>query len=125
MTPPLINSHYVLYGMLTQASKTSDKKAPAVDRDNKYRFQRSDATASAFVHFANTTSFKSIVIVKVYDMDNHLVVSSGLEKVRVNRGEHAEHLWQIPIAKLPAGIYRVDIEVADGVAWRQYFKLLD
>ncbi len=125
MTPPLINSHYVLYGMLTQASKTSDKKAPAVDRDNKYRFQRSDATASAFVHFANTTSFKSIVIVKVYDMDNHLVVSSGLEKVSVNRGEHAEHLWQIPIAKLPAGIYRVDIEVADGVAWRQYFKLLD
>jgi trypsin-like peptidase len=125
MTPPLVNSNYVLYGMLTRAIKTTDTKPPAADRDNQYRFQRGDANAGAFVHFANTTAFKSTVILKVYDMDNHVVVSSGSEKVSVNRGEHAERLWQLPIAKLPAGIYRVDVEVADGVAWRQYFKLLD
>jgi hypothetical protein len=121
---PLVNSNYALYGMLTEASKTTDKTPPS-DRDNQYRFQRSDANASAFVYFANTTAFKSMVILKVYDMDNHLVVSSGPEKVSVNRGEHAERLWQFPIAKFPEGIYRVDVEVADDVAWRQYFKLLD
>jgi hypothetical protein len=37
----------------------------------------------------------------------------------------SERMWQVPLANLPVGIYRVDVEIADGVAWRQFFKITD
>jgi hypothetical protein len=43
----------------------------------------------------------------------------------VKKGSGAEQNWDVPVAQLPAGIYRVDIVVGDGVAWRQYFRIAD
>jgi hypothetical protein len=34
-------------------------------------------------------------------------------------------MWQLPLANLPMGIYRVDVEIANGVAWRQFFKIAE
>jgi hypothetical protein len=34
-------------------------------------------------------------------------------------------MWQLQLSNLSPGIYRVDVEVGDGVAWRQFFKLTD
>jgi hypothetical protein len=51
--------------------------------------------------------------------------SSAPEKINVNRGELAERVWQLPLTNLPVGIYRVDVDVADGVAWRRYFERTD
>jgi hypothetical protein len=125
MTPPISNSKYILFGMLTESGKTSDKKATPGERGLKFRFQHGDGSATALVHFDNAAGFKSTGVLKLYDMDNHVVASSPPEKLNISRGEHSERVWQLPLANLPAGIYRVDIEVADGVAWRQYFKLTD
>jgi hypothetical protein len=57
-------------------------------------------------------------------MDNHVLVSSN-ENVNVNRGNRAERVWRVPLMSLPAGVYRVDLELTQGVAWCQYFKLTD
>ena len=58
-------------------------------------------------------------------MDNRVVVSSSPEKVNVNRGDRAERVWQVPLTNLPSGVYRVDVELSEGVAWRRYFQLTD
>jgi hypothetical protein len=125
MVPPVTGANYVLFGMLTQGGKSLDKKSPPVGRDFKSTFQRGDSSANALIHFTNTSNFKATAVLKLYDMDNRLVASSPPAKVNVARGEIYERVWQLPLANLPAGIYRVDLEIADGVAWRQYFKLQD
>jgi hypothetical protein len=47
------------------------------------------------------------------------------QKISINPGQHTECTWQIPLAKMYPGIYRADVLLADGVAWRQYFKISD
>jgi hypothetical protein len=125
MTAQVTNSKYVLFGMLTQGEKTVGKKSPPGERELKVNFQRGDASASALIHFTNTENFKSTAILKLYDVDNQLVASGKPEKMSVSRGVHAERSWLLPLANLPAGVYRVDLELADGVAWRQFLKLSD
>lgn len=124
MTPPLIRSNYILFGMLTQGGKPGDKKSTPGERDYKIRFHRGD-TAAALIHFTNSISFKTTITLKLYDLDNHILATSKTEKINVNRGEYTERAWQVPLTNLAPGIYRVDIEIAEGVAWRQYFKLSD
>jgi hypothetical protein len=124
MTPTLTGSKYVVYGMLTQGSG-KDSKALPTDRELKLQFQRADRLANVLILFSNAESFKSTALIKVYDTDNHVRVSSKPETITVNRGERAERVWQVPLANLPLGVYRVDVELKEGVAWRQYFKLTD
>lgn len=125
MMTPVNSSKYLLFGMLTQGDKTGSKKGPLGERDLKVRFQRGDLTASALIHFANNENFKSTAILKLYDVDNQPVASGKPEKVSVNRGESVERIWQLPLANLPAGVFRVDLQLDDLVVWRQYFKLSD
>jgi hypothetical protein len=124
MTPSLAGSKYVLYGMLMQGDRSDTKTLPT-NRELKLQFQRSDNLANALILFSDSESFKSTVALKVYDMDNRVLVSSTPESVSVNRGNRAERVWRVPLTSLPAGVYRVDLELTQGVAWRQYFKLSD
>jgi hypothetical protein len=124
MTPPLIHSDYILFGMLTNGSKLSNRKLNPGERDYKIAFQRGD-TAAALIHFSNSTSFKTTATLKLYDVDNHLVATSKTDKINVNRGDFTEHAWQVPLGNLPTGVYRVDVEFPEGVSWRQYFQLND
>jgi hypothetical protein len=124
MTPSVAGSKYVLYGMLMQGNR-SDKKSLPTDRVLKLQFQHNDNLANALILFSNSESFKSTAVLKLYDMDNRVVVSSSPEKVNVNRGDRAERVWQVPLTNLPSGVYRVDVELSEGVAWRRYFQLTD
>jgi hypothetical protein len=59
-------------------------------------------------------------------VDNRLLAAGKPEKISVSRGEvTTERMWQMRLTNLPVGIYRVDIEIADGVAWRQFFKVAE
>jgi len=125
MMLPVTYSKYVLFGMLSQGERIKGKHFQPAERSLQVSFHRGDTTASVLIHFQNTESFKSTAAIKLYDLDNHLLASGKPEKVNVARGELAERMWQLPLTNLPAGIYRVDIEVGDGVAWRQFLKLTD
>jgi hypothetical protein len=125
MMPPIANSKYILFGMLSHGEKTKGKKFQSGEREQKVIFQRGDSSASALLHFANSEGFKSTTVVKLYDLDNRALVTGKTEKLNVARGEVAERMWQLPLSNLSPGIYRVDVEVGDGVAWRQFFKLTD
>lgn len=125
MIPPVTNSKFVLFGMLTQGEEAASKKPLPGERNLKLSYQRSDVSVSALIHFANTESFKCTATIKLYDVNNQLVASGKPEKINVSHGDHAERSWLLPLANLPVGVYRVDLEMADGVAWRQFFKLSD
>jgi len=125
MTPPLVKSDFILFGMLMQGGKPGTKKIAPGERDYKTTFERGDSTAAVLIHFSNTTSFKTTATLKLYDLDNHLLAASKTEKVSVSSGEYAERAWQLPLSNLPGGVYRADIEFPEGVGWRQYFKIIE
>jgi hypothetical protein len=125
MTPPLVKSDFILFGMLMQGGKPGTKTMAPGERDYKTTFERGDNTAAVLIHFSNTTSLKTTATLKLYDLDNHLLAASKTEKVSISRGEYTERAWQLPLNNLPSGVYRADIEFPEGVSWRQYFKIIE
>ena len=126
MMIPVTNSKYILFGMLSHGEQIKGKHFQPADRSLQVSFRHGDATASVLIHLANTEAFKSTAAIRLYDLDNRLLASGKPEKISVARGEiTAERMWQLPLASLPVGIYRVDVEFAEGVAWRQFFRITD
>jgi len=81
-------------------------------------------SATVLLHFANTESLKTSATLKLYDLDNRLLASGKSEKLTIARRNYGQ-MWQLLIANLSVGIYRVDVEVGDGAAWRQFFKITE
>jgi hypothetical protein len=123
MTVPRTNSKYVASGVMSVGSKESKKKAG--EHVAKVDFKKSDASAIVVLSFDKSEAVKTTAQIKLYDFENHPVAAGEVEKISVKKGSGAEQNWDVPVAQLPAGIYRVDIVVGDGVAWRQYFRIAD
>jgi trypsin-like peptidase len=125
MMPLVSKSQIVNFGLLSSGPASDPKQRAAVPHNWKTNFQKGDASAVAIIAFTNVENIKSTATIKLYDLDNHLVATGKTEKLTITRGQPAERTWTIPLANLPAGFYRVDILVADDIAWRQYFKITD
>jgi S1-C subfamily serine protease len=125
MMPLVSNSKIVLFGLLSDGQKAGGKKRLPGERSWKVSFQRGDSSAAVIVAFSNSENLKSTAVIKLYDINNHLVGSGKQEKLNIGKGEPSERTWQLPLTNLPAGYYRVDVEVGGVVAWRQFFKLTD
>ncbi|HET6929584.1 MAG TPA: serine protease [Candidatus Acidoferrum sp.] len=125
MMPIVSKSQLINFGLLSNGPASDPKQHAAVPHNWKASFQRGDASAVAIIAFTNVENIKSTATIKLYDLDNHLVATGKTEKLVITRGQPAERTWTIPLGNLPAGFYRVDILVADDIAWRQYFKITD
>lgn len=122
MTPLVTNSKYVQSGMTT--SKENVKKKPA-ERAPSVDFKKSAGTAAVIIAFNAMEALKTTAQIKLFDFENHPVAAGEVEKVSVKKGSAAERNWDIPVSDLPPGIYRVDILIGDGVAWREYFRVTE
>ena len=118
-------SQIINFGLLSNGPASDPKKHTAVQHNWKSTFQRGDTSAVVIIAFTNVDNIKSTTTIKLYDFDNHPVATGKTEKLIITRGQPAERTWALPLSNLPAGFYRVDILVADDIAWRQYFKITD
>jgi Trypsin-like peptidase domain len=125
MIPIVSKSQIINFGLLSNGPASDPKKHAAIQHNWKSTFQRNDTSAVAIIAFTNVENFKSTTTIKLYDLDNHLVATGKTEKLNITRGQPAERTWTLPLVNLPAGFYRVDVLVADDIAWRQYFKITD
>jgi hypothetical protein len=125
MMPIVSKSQIINFGLLSNGPASDPKQHAAVQHNWKSTFQRGDASAVAVIAFTNVENIKSTTTIKLYDLDNHLVAIGKTEKLSIARGQPGERTWTLPLSNLPAGFYRVDILVAEDIAWRQYFKITD
>jgi|HubBroStandDraft_6_1064221.scaffolds.fasta_scaffold176087_1 hypothetical protein len=125
MMPIVSKSQIINFGLLSNGPAPDPKQHAAVQHNWKSTFQRGDASAVAIIAFTNVENIKSTTTIKLYDLDNHPVATGKTEKLTITHGQPAERTWTLPLSNLPAGFYRVDILVADDIAWRQYFKITD
>jgi hypothetical protein len=61
----------------------------------------------------------------IYDADNRSLGQSKPLKVNIRSGSVSNSVWEIPLATLPTGIYRVDVSLGDDQVWRHFFRLTD
>ena len=127
MISPVTNSGYVSYGSLGLRSLKGTKWiAPRVGLiDPRAVIHRSDGSVNVNITFSNNENLKSTTQLNLYDLDNRPIAVGKPQKLNLSRGEFIERDWQIPLAPLTPAIYRVDLVIGDGVAWRQFFKLAD
>jgi hypothetical protein len=122
MTPPVTNSKYVQSGLITSKD---DAKKKGAERVGASEFKKSVGTALVVISFDKQEALKTTAQIKIFDFENHPIAAGEVEKFSLKKGTVAEKNWDIPVSDLPAGIYRVDILIGDGIAWREYFKVAD
>lgn len=125
MMPLVSRPQIINFALLSNGPASDPKQHAAVQHNWKSSFQRGDASAIAIIAFTNIETLKTTTTIKLYDLDNHLVATGKTEKLTITRGQPSERNWTLPSTNLPVGFYRVDILVADDIAWRQYFKITD
>ena len=96
--------------------------------DNAETFSKRDPKVNIYVLWEGREKAKGLVTVRLFDVDNHLLNKSWLEKpmkFSINRGEQKTTTWEFPTGSLPTGVYRIDVWFDDAPAWRTFWRLAE
>jgi len=122
--PPVTASRNIVYGQL--ARNISNKGGLPFPVDGGGSFSKRDPKIYVYVLWEGREKAKGPVTMRVFDIDNHLLNKSWLEKpikFTLGRGEQRVTNWEIPASALAPGIYRVDVWFDDAPAWRTFWRL--
>ena len=123
MLPLLASQEKVLFGEL---ALTLEKNQGTVSPLNsRQQFSHQDQKIYVYVTWAPTVTFKGSAAMAIYDGDNRSLGQSKPVKVNLHPGSVSGSVWDIPLASLISGIYRVDVSLGDDLVWRRFFRLID
>lgn len=123
---PVTASRNVVYGQLARA--LTNKGGLSFPVDSAETFSKRDPKIYIYVLWEGKEKSKGLLTLRVFDVDNHLLNQSALDKpmkFSLNRNEQRTTTWDILTGPLSLGIYRIDIWLDDAPAWRAFFRLSD
>ena len=88
-------------------------------------FSRQDKKPVAQISWQGLQKEKFSCVYRLFNVDNKLVAESKPRDISLSSGKYLTTTWEIPIASIPAGIYRVDLVLSGRTAWREFFKITD
>ena len=110
-----------------QLAKSMDKKGGiSYPTEGGDVFSKKDPTLHVYVLWEGREKVKGSLTMRIFDLDNRLLNKGELEKplkFSLNKGEQKSSVWEIGVAALPLGIYRVDVWLDDAPAWRSFFRV--
>jgi hypothetical protein len=118
-TAPVTRGGSISFGMITQGKPQKGKAFP---KEMKVDFTPGDGSATVVVAFQGIQAWKSTAQLRIYDVDNHLLIQGDPVKISLRSGETQERAWSFPLIPKP-GIYRADVLVGEEVAWRTFFRI--
>lgn len=89
------------------------------------QFSHKDQKIWVYVNWNENMPFKGTATMAVYDADNRAIAQSNPLKVSLRSGSISSSTWEIPLAPLRSGIFRVDVSLGDEIVWRRFFRLTD
>jgi S1-C subfamily serine protease len=121
---PLLNSEdrVVFAGLALTLEKGKGIPTPA---NSRQQFSHRDQRIWVFVNWNENQAFKGTATMAVYDADNRPLGQSNPQKLTLRPGSLSLSTWEIPLASLPSGIYRVDVTLGDDIVWRKFYRLAD
>jgi S1-C subfamily serine protease len=88
-------------------------------------FSRQEHKPVAQVSWQGIEKEKFSCVFRLFNVDNKLVAESKPRDISMNSGKYMTTTWGIPVAGIPAGIYRVDLVLSGKTAWREFLKVVD
>lgn len=122
--PPVLKSSSVSYFTLSTAVDREKGSVP-FPRDARQVFSRRDSKISAYVTWQNSVKQKVVYSVRLFNVDNKALTDSKPRETSLGSGRYTSTSWDIPIATLNAGIYRLDLIVNDKTAGREFFRVTE
>jgi len=121
MTPLITQS--ILSGSLARG--LNRKADPPRVIDERYEFSHGDQQMVAFVSWLPEEKRKGIPALRLFDLDNRMIFEdAGKKKITVNTNKLSYTAWELNIATLPPGIYRVDVLLDTDTVWRTFFRMV-
>lgn len=122
--PVLVKQPNLLYGVLSLPVKRAKGQLPT-SVENKMEFSKHDSQAQVQLVWNPTEKGNAEVTLRVYDMNNTVVVTSSVTRVKFNLGQFLTSTWNLILAPLHPGTYRVDVMQNSDPIWRSYFRLTE
>lgn len=66
-----------------------------------------------------------VASLRVYDLNNRLLAQGKPAKVSMKPTDRAFPTWEVPLAGLLRGTYRVDVLLGPDPAWRAFFRVVE
>lgn len=122
--PRVTKQEELLYGLLATSFDVKTRDFPAA-RETKTEFSRKDGRMGVALVWNPRTKLKGEIVLAIYDVYNRTVARTPPSRVKINPGEYFRSVWNLNIAPLHAGGYRVDV-LQDGLPiWRTYFRIVE
>jgi len=122
--PALVSSQSVLNGVLARAVNT--KIDPPRTLDERTEISRASSQCVVFITWLPTEKRKGYPSLRIYDLDNHLLSEYlNKKKITVTPNKLSYSLWDLKLAGLPNGIYRIDALLDGDFVWRTFFRMVD
>ena len=123
MLPLVSGADQVDYAQLSPAmAKTPGMITP---RGERQQYSHADKIAYIYVVWSPKSKIKGVATMSLYDAENRMIGESKPVKVNLSAGSIASSTWQVPVEKMPVGIYRVDVALGDSVVWRRLFRVTE
>jgi len=111
----------------TMARDVRRQSGMLVAVDEKFEFAHSDGHAVILVTLSpqQKQKHKGSATVRIYNLDNQLVVESPPAKVDLTPAKVVFWTGQVEISKLPSAIYRLDVVTDGAPIWRTFFQVTE
>jgi S1-C subfamily serine protease len=122
--PALVSSQSVLSGVL---ARTVNKKIdPPRTIEERTEISRASPECVVFITWLPTEKRKGYPSLRIYDLDNRLLTEYlNKKKITVTPNKLSYSLWDLKLAGLPNGIYRIDALLDGDFVWRTFFRMVD
>lgn len=123
--PPTVKSGNLGYATLTSAIEKGRRDAPPWPRDYRVIFSREDTRTSAFASWQPQMKQKGQATLRVFDVENHLLMESKPVKLDLHPGSLVTTFWSLPMSSLSPGTYRAEIVFDSNPIWRSFFRITE
>lgn len=123
-TPPLAGNDDVLSGTLSR--DLNRKVEPPQAIQERSEFSRQDARAMLLITWLPRQKRKGRPSLRLYDLDNRMLSENvGKKKISVNPQKLSYTVWEMQMADLKPGVYRIDVLLDQDTVWRTFFRIVD
>lgn len=84
---------------------------------------KSDMKGFVFIHWNFPGKLTSVASLRIYDLDNKLIVQSASATTKPAAASGSSTYWTLQLASFPPGTYRADVYFGEVPVWREFFRI--
>jgi hypothetical protein len=122
--PLLVRSNIVQYVTISTGVTKQYGSLP-LPGNAKQVFSKRDNKAVVFVNWRFSTKQKFSTTLRVFTVDNKMISDAKPQNVSISPGVSAATTWDLPLAGMPPGIYRLDLHINDQTSSREFIRVTE